>query len=62
MEQKNPKDRKISKIVAKIEGKTVPSGILPGESFSTHPCYIVQMVNTLEKPIPIPKSRKKKPK
>jgi hypothetical protein len=63
MEQNSPRDQKIIKIVAKMEGETVPHGVIPGESFSTIPCYIVpvQMV-PLEKPIPIPKSRKKKRK
>jgi hypothetical protein len=60
MEQNSPKDQKIIKIVAKRPGKTVPSGVIPGESFSTIPCYTLPMVNSLEKPIPIPKSRKKK--
>jgi len=62
MEQNSPRDRKLIKIVAKREGETVPTSVIPGESFSTIPCYIVPMVNSLEKPIPIPKSRKKKRK
>lgn len=62
MEQKNPKDQKILKITAEMLKETIPSGVKPGESFSTIPYYFVEFVNTLEKPIPIPKSRKKKRK
>jgi hypothetical protein len=64
MEQNSPKDPKIIKITAEMLRKVVPSGVTPGESFSTTPCYIVSPVSLplLEKPIPIPKSRKKKRK
>ncbi|GEM_PF-6097604 len=43
MEQNNPQDPKIITIVAKRPEEAVLNGVRPDESFSTIPCYIVQV-------------------
>jgi hypothetical protein len=59
MRQNNHKNHKTIEIVALLQGQTVPGGVIMGESFLSIPCYYMQ-VFPLEKPIPIPKSRKKR--
>jgi hypothetical protein len=43
MEQNNPQDPKIITIVAKRPEEAVLNSVRPDESFSTIPCYIVQV-------------------
>lgn len=62
MHQNNPKNEKIIKIVYENGVQAVPGAVPTAvQSFLLDPLYSMQVV-PLEKPIPIPKSRKKKPK
>lgn len=62
MRQKNPKKQENVKNVLEKGDETIPGAVLTGvQSFLDGPVYYMEIV-PLEKPIPIPKSRKKKRK
>jgi hypothetical protein len=60
MRQTSLKNQKSIKIVSEEQGLTVPGGAITSDQSTLPPnCYVAQMV-ILKKPIPLPKSKKKK--